>query len=75
MQRNSIEQGSEPDCKHPAKSKLLWFNGAMMFLFAMLEQTTPALKAVLPPDIYGWLLVASSAGNFALRFYTDKPIR
>lgn len=75
MQNVSIEQGNGPDCKHPAKSKLLWFNGVMMFVFAMLEQITPALKAVLPPDIYGWLFVASCAGNFALRFYTDKPIR
>lgn len=59
--------------KSPFKSKTLWFNViTALVVIATFFGYTP--NATVANEVSGFLLLASPAVNFALRFFTKQPI-
>ena len=61
------------ETKKLSESKTFWFNiiGA---LFTAMEAFTGLVQAHVSTNVYLVMLTISVAGNFALRFYTDKAV-
>ena len=59
-------------------SKTMATNTAIGFLVAILfalEQSLPALDAVVPPATYVWLSILIPVINMAIRQVTEKPMQ
>lgn len=63
------------------ESLTIWFNAVMLnvfafadFFIAQLSLVLPQMRDFIPADIYGWLFVASTIGNIALRFKTTSGV-
>jgi hypothetical protein len=61
------------DSKPVSKSKSIWFN-VVGGLFTAMEAFTGLIQAHVSANVYLIMLTISVAGNFALRFYTDKRV-
>ena len=61
------------ETKKLSESKTFWFNiiGA---LFTAMEAFTGLVQPHVSVNVYLVMLTISVAGNFALRFYTDKAV-
>ena len=61
------------EAKPISKSKTFWFN-IVGGLFTAMEAFTGLVQAHVSTNVYLLMLTVSVAGNFALRFYTDKAV-
>ena len=61
------------EAKPVSKSKSIWFNVIGAALTAM-EAFSGAVQPHISANVYLIMLTVSVAGNFALRFYTDKAV-
>ena len=61
------------ETKKLSESKTFWFNLVGALLTSM-EVFTGAVQSHVSANVYLAMLTVSVAGNFALRFYTDKAV-
>ena len=55
------------------QSKILWFNGCVAGL-AALETTAHLIQPYVPGNVYGYGLMALTAGNAMLRIFSNQAL-